>query len=74
MAAVIDPPDPLLAARARAELAAALRAVDYVILLGPADLDGAVRELRPDEVIRAEASDRERARELIEHVHRRNGA
>jgi glycerol-3-phosphate cytidylyltransferase-like family protein len=72
MAIVLDPPDPLLASRARSELAASLRVVDYVILLGSAGLDQAIHELQPDEVIRTETTDQQRSQALIEHVHRRN--
>jgi hypothetical protein len=72
MAIVLDPQKPLLATRARVELAASLRAVDYVILLGSTGLDQAIRQLQPDEVIRAEADDQQRSKSLIEHVHRRN--
>jgi glycerol-3-phosphate cytidylyltransferase-like family protein len=74
MAAVLDPPDPLLPARARAELAASLRMVDYVVLLEGALLDQALEQLQPDEVIRAEIADLRRAQTLIEHVHRRHRA
>ncbi len=35
---ITDPPDPLLPARARAELVAALRPVDYVVLEGEAEI------------------------------------
>ena len=38
LCAVLDPPHPLLPSRARAELAAALGMVDYVLLLDGADL------------------------------------
>jgi len=71
VAAVLDPPDPLLPVGARAELAASLRMVDYVLLLQGAALEDALAELRPDEVIRAEIGDRRRSAALIEHVHRR---
>jgi len=46
MAAVLDPPDPLLPTRARAELAAALRMVDYVLLLGGAEVEQEIARLR----------------------------
>ena len=72
MAAVVDPPHPLLAARARAELAASLRVVDYVIVLDGASLEQVVAELAPDEVARRESADLLRGVALIEHVHRRN--
>ena len=72
MAIVLDPPGPLLATRARAELAASLRVIDYVILLGRVGLDQAIHELQPDEVIRAEIADQQRSKALIEHVQRRS--
>jgi hypothetical protein len=74
MAAVLDPAAPLLPSRARAELAASLRVVDYVLLLGGAALEPLLEELRPDEIIRAEPEDRRRFEALIEYVHRRNSA
>jgi glycerol-3-phosphate cytidylyltransferase-like family protein len=71
MAAVLDPPHPLLGPQARAELAAALRMVDYVLPLEGGDLNEALGKLQPDEVIREDTVDRERSQALIEHVHRR---
>src|SRR5436190_10402256 len=71
MVALLDPPDPLLAPRARAELAAALGVVDYVLLLDGMEFEHAIEKLQPDEVIREEFADRQRSRALIEHVHRR---
>lgn len=58
--AVHDPPRPLLPARARAELVAALRVVDYVILGGTIAADASLQE---------EAADQRRTQELIQHVH-----
>jgi hypothetical protein len=71
MAAVLDPPDPLLPSGARAELAASLGMLDYVLLLEGSALEQALAELRPDEVVRAEIADGRRSAALIEHVHRR---
>jgi bifunctional ADP-heptose synthase (sugar kinase/adenylyltransferase) len=56
-----NPPRPILPARARAELAASLRAVDYVV----ETRDG----VRVD--VRLEEEDQRRFEELIEHVHAR---
>ncbi len=67
---VEDPPEPLLSARARAELVAGLRVVDYVVLAGtdPAGLAEAIAPgVRMD---RREAGLNAR-RNLIEHVHQR---
>jgi glycerol-3-phosphate cytidylyltransferase-like family protein len=72
VAVVLDPPDPLLPSRARAELAASLRVVDYVLLSN--GVEELVTVLRPDEVIRAEAEDQNHSTELIKHVHLRNRA
>jgi hypothetical protein len=74
MAAVLDPPDPLLGARARAELAASLSMIDYVLLLDCASLDRALGEIQAGEVVREEDADRRRSKALIEHVHRRQKA
>ncbi len=73
MAAVLDPPDPLLGPRARAELAAGLSMIDYVFRLDAADFEQALEKIRPGEVVREEIADRKRSRALIEHVHRRQG-
>lgn len=56
---------------ARAELAAALRMVDYVLPGDCEDLDRLVSSLHPAEIVSLEAADLCRARQLIEHVHRR---
>jgi glycerol-3-phosphate cytidylyltransferase-like family protein len=61
---------PLVPLTARAEVAAALRVVDYVI---PAP-DGAIpvlEALRPSVTIHDEEEDRERTRSLMEHVRSR---
>jgi hypothetical protein len=71
MVAVLDAPDPLLTARARAELAAALRMVDYVLLLDGTGLEEALGLIQPAEVIGEETADRLRTQALIEHVQRR---
>jgi hypothetical protein len=72
MAAVLDPPRSILAARARAELAAALSAVDYVIILDSPDAEGLLGRIPAAEVLREEDADRQRTRAFIEHVHRRH--
>jgi len=69
---VLDPPEPLLGGRARAELVAALGVVDYVV---PAD-EQAARELlshfSASEIVREESADLLRVRRLSEHVKRRH--
>jgi len=72
MAIVADPPRPILTALARAELVAALAAVDYVILPGDAPLEDILAKIEATEVVRAEAADQELTRELIRHVQRRS--
>jgi bifunctional ADP-heptose synthase (sugar kinase/adenylyltransferase) len=74
MLAVLDPVHPLLPARARAELAAALSVIDYVLLLDGTDLTRALEQIQPADVIRQEVADSERSQALIEHVHRRQRA
>ena len=61
---IADPPDPILPTRARAELVAALAAVDYVVE-SDKGLTATV-DLRDEH---AQAFE-----ELVEHVHRRRGA
>ena len=71
MAAVLNPPDPLLGPRARAELAAGLSVIDYVFPLDSADFEQALEKIQPAEVVREEIADRQRSRALVEHVQRR---
>jgi bifunctional ADP-heptose synthase (sugar kinase/adenylyltransferase) len=71
IAAVLDPPNPLLPARARAELAASLSMIDYVLSLPGASLEKALKEIRPDEVVREDEAEGQRTQALIEHVQRR---
>jgi hypothetical protein len=71
IAFVLDPPNPLLPSRARAELAASLSMIDYVLLLPEVGLERSLEEIRPDEVVREETADGKRSRALIEHVHQR---
>jgi bifunctional ADP-heptose synthase (sugar kinase/adenylyltransferase) len=71
IAAVLDPPEPLLGPRARAELAASLSVIDYVILVQDDGLEQALERIQPDEVVREESADQRRTQALIEHVHRR---
>jgi len=61
----------LLPLAARAELVAALRMVDYVLRGDCEDLNRLVSLLRPAETVSLEDADMRRARQLIEHVHRR---
>ncbi len=70
MAVVCSPERPILPARARAELVAALAVVDYVVLAEP----GLVEALRGLGAVveRHEDLDEQTTRELIAHVQRRH--
>ena len=71
VAVVTDPARPVLAARARAELVAALEVVDYVVAAeGPA-LEELLDGLQADRIFREEAADERRAQELIARIHRK---
>ena len=56
---------------ARAEMAAALRVVDYVLLAENEDVETLASSLQPLEIIDMEEADADRTRQLIEHVHSR---
>jgi bifunctional ADP-heptose synthase (sugar kinase/adenylyltransferase) len=69
---VVDPPAPLLGARARAELVAALAMVDYVV---PATGQSAAELLcrfAASEIVREESADLLRTERLSQHVQRRH--
>lgn len=70
MVAVAEAQDGLLAARARAELVAALAVVDYVILDGPPS-EALAGLIEADSVFHEETVDRQRTQELTRHVHDR---
>ncbi|HEY2014003.1 MAG TPA: hypothetical protein VGH38_10915 [Bryobacteraceae bacterium] len=67
VAIVLRRPGELLSLRARAELVAALRAVDWVVCAGATGTDE-YKTLRPDYVVRLEEGDERRSRELRERV------
>jgi bifunctional ADP-heptose synthase (sugar kinase/adenylyltransferase) len=71
IAVVLDPPKPLLPAQARAELAAALSMIDYVLSPRRESLEKAIEQIQPDEVVREDLADGKRSQALIEHVHQR---
>ncbi|MGD0872213.1 MAG: hypothetical protein ABSB88_21905 [Bryobacteraceae bacterium] len=71
LAAVMPLDHGLLPLAGRAELVAALRVVDYVLLGDCEDLNRLVSSLGPAETVSLEDADMRRARQLIEHVHRR---
>jgi bifunctional ADP-heptose synthase (sugar kinase/adenylyltransferase) len=66
-------PQPLLPLRARAELVAALRVVDYVLTADDGDVDALLEALKPAQLVRLEAEDARRVSRLKEHVHKRQG-
>jgi len=69
---VIRPhPNAILPLRARAELVAALRMVDYVVTADDRELETLVSSLEPAQIVRLEDADRVRASELKQHVQRR---
>ncbi len=70
VAIVLNPADPLLPQAARAELAAALAMIDYVVAV-PDDGTELLRNMRPAQIFRMEANDERYRLELIEHVQRR---
>ena len=63
----------LLPLDARAELAAALRMVDYVLTADDRDVDRLIKTLRPAILVRLESDDLRRVSWLKEHVHRQQG-
>jgi hypothetical protein len=60
--------DELAPLAARAEMAAALRVVDYVFVVTDGDLAALETSLHPIEIVNMEEADRRRTRELVEHV------
>ena len=70
-AVVLPLENALLSPRARAELAAGLRIIDYVVIAEDADVDALCERLRPAQLIRLEAAQARRKRQLMEHVRNR---
>ena len=62
----------LLPLQARAELVAALRAVDWVACAETAEPAGILATLRPDSLMRLEENDERHWRQLREHVRKRH--
>jgi len=71
VALILQDPAAVMELRARAELVAALRVIDYVVAADNADFDRIRTALQPAAVVRLEDADRQRVRQLIEHVHHR---
>jgi len=61
----------LLSQRARAELAAGLRVVDYVVIADDTEAEALLARLRPARIVRMEEDDARRLRQLMEHVRNR---
>jgi glycerol-3-phosphate cytidylyltransferase-like family protein len=61
----------ILPARARAELVAALRMVDYVVIGEDRELDTLVSSIQPAQIVHMEDADLERAGQLKQHAQRR---
>ena len=61
----------ILGQRSRAELVAGLRMVDYVVAADHGDVDALIDALKPVRLARLEVADARRARQLTDHVHRR---
>jgi glycerol-3-phosphate cytidylyltransferase-like family protein len=61
----------VLPQRARAELVAALRAVDYVVAAGAEELAGFIQALEPVFLVRLEDGDERRVRQLREEIRAR---
>lgn len=70
-ACVLEPAHPVLPARARAELAAALRMVDYVVPI-TAGLEELIRDMRPERQTALEAMDDRGTEALMALVFRRH--
>jgi len=64
----------LLPQRARAELVAALRMVDYVVIADHSAQDTLLACLEPAELVRLEQAQAERKRQLMEHAHRKQSS
>ena len=71
MAVVLPGGEAVLGQAARAEMAAALRVIDYVVAADHAGLDGLAAALRPVVVVCLDDADRRRIHQLIAHVHSR---
>jgi len=71
LAIVLPGTAPLFDQRARAELVAALRVVDYVVTADDRDLDRIFAAFPLSQLVRLEAADERRSRQLMEHVRSR---
>jgi bifunctional ADP-heptose synthase (sugar kinase/adenylyltransferase) len=69
---VMTPTEPVLALGARAELAASLSAVDYVVTAEPGNTPDALHLFGPSEVTDFRPAEKDRMVELVRHVHGRH--
>lgn len=69
---IVDPPDPILPAGARAELVASLACVRAVVVPGPEEAAAIFGALPAARLLREEAADLERREDLTRHVHVRH--
>lgn len=67
---VLRHPGELFQAAARAEMAASLRVIDYVVTADRDELDDLIKRLRPAAVLRLEAAELRRARRLRDDAKR----
>ena len=67
--AILPLADEVAPLAARAQLAAALRVVDYVFPIPEGDLKSLADRLQPMEILDLQEADAERKRQLIAHVH-----
>jgi glycerol-3-phosphate cytidylyltransferase-like family protein len=70
LVAVVERVGVVLNAAARAEMVAALRAVDYVVIADYAEVSELIERIRPREVARMETADQGRTAGLIHEVQR----
>jgi glycerol-3-phosphate cytidylyltransferase-like family protein len=71
MVVIHSPAEPLLPARGRAEMAAALSVVDHVVLPAADETGAWLEDLHPQPLVSQEPDDARRTRDLIRHVHAR---
>jgi glycerol-3-phosphate cytidylyltransferase-like family protein len=64
----------ILPAHARAELVAAVRMVDYVVIGDDRELDILVSSIQPAQIVHLEDADLERAGQLKQHAQRRQSS
>ena len=74
MAVITSPDQPILPARARAELVAALAVVDYVVLPEKEELDDFLRQFDAARIERQESDHQRLTLDLTEHVRSRQHA